>query len=55
MNLSPKYLNPSFCPLYPTNIYTCRVTTVPKMDGGHQHNTKQTANLTPLTQIVLLA
>ena len=23
--------------------------------GGHQHNTEQTANLTPLTQTVMLA
>ena len=27
-------LNPDLCPPYPTNIYTCGVTTAPKVHGG---------------------
>ena len=27
-------LNPSSCPLHPTNTYTCRVTTAPRVDSG---------------------
>ena len=30
----PEDLNPGPCPPHPTNIYTCEVTTAPKVHGG---------------------
>ena len=34
VKLHPKNLNSSIYPSHPTNIYICRVTTVPKMHGS---------------------
>ena len=34
VKLSPRDLNHSPCPPHRTNIYTCRVTTIPRVCGG---------------------
>ena len=34
VKLSPRDLNPDFCPSYPTSIYICRVTTVLRESSG---------------------
>ena len=34
VNLPPRDLNPSSYTPHPTNIYTCGVTTAPRMRGG---------------------
>ena len=37
VKLSPRYLNPDPYPPHSTSIYTYKVTTVPKVRGGHQY------------------
>ena len=34
VKLPPRDLNPYSCIPYPTNTYTCRITTIPRMYGG---------------------
>ena len=42
MKLSPEDLNPDPCLSYPTNTYTWRVTTTPRMRDGKRVNVKNT-------------